>query len=294
MPMRDCHFRGLPLLLSFMFFVTLTGCDWATVLGEGKDEDDNNSGEELDPVISQVIGFELGVSSLDMSVPVYREGLGMDVVEETETGTSRRVTLESPGSSFVATLTLIEFTDGLGRNLQDNPGRIVYSTPDAQALANQFANAGGNVTQPPLALPGLGVVGFGRDPDNNLIEFTEVPQVTSPLMSAVGIGVSDLEAARDFYDFRVGLTEQDFRSTERYDEYIMGSDSAGGALSLVLLHWTDDTEQRYRGNETRIRLVSEDPDEVVERTFSEEDGRTQDRDGNRLIIDEDPVDIATP
>lgn len=289
--LRSLTRRGLlPGLITLILALALAGCDWATVIGGGTDDDDE-SGEDLPPVASQVTGFELGVSDLDMSVPVYREGLGMTVVERTETGSSLRVTLASPATPFQATLTLIEFTDGVGRNLQDNPGKLVFFTTDADALANRFANAGGVIHVPPADQGELGVVGFGRDPDKNLIEIAEVPQVTATFLSAVGIGVSDLEQARDFYDFRVGLTERRFLETDSYDEYIMGTPEGQPSLSLVLMHWTDDSEQRYRGNETRVRLVSEDPEEVTDRTWSEEDEGPRDLDGNRLIIADEPADL---
>lgn len=278
----------LPLLLSALL---LAGCDWSVAFGDD-DDDDKDDEDDLTLVVSQVSGFELGVSDLDMTLPIYRDGLGMEVIDETETDQSIRVTLASPGSPFEATLTLIEFTDGLGRNLQDYPGKIVFFTPDATALADRFANAGGVVTLPPTAQGEFGIVGFGRDPDKNLIELVQTPSAVT-YMSAVGIGVSDLELSRDFYEERVGLVERQFIATDRYDEYIMGTSDDRRSLSLVLMYWTDDSEPRYRGNETRVRLLSEDPEEITERTWSEEDGRSQDPDGNRLIIDDEAVDLTS-
>ncbi|GGY70273.1 VOC family protein [Marinobacter zhanjiangensis] len=287
------HKRGVPLtsVLAFFLVLLLSGCEWELFnLGDGKDGDD----DELDPVTSQVTGLELGVSDVYMSVPIYRHGLDMRIVSDVTTENSRRVTLESPGSSLQATLTLIEYTDGLGRNLQDNPGKIVFFTPDTEALANKFANAGGNLTRPPEERPGVGMVGFGRDPDNNLIEIAETDDVSLITLGAVGIGASDLDAARDFYRDQVGLTEKQFIETGSYDEYIMGTPEGRRSLSLVLTQWTDDVERRYQGNETSVRLISEDPEEVIDRTFSEDDDQTQDPDGNRLIIDEEPADLSIP
>lgn len=138
------------------------------------------------------------------------------------------------------------------------------------------------------------MVGFGRDPDNNLIEIVETDEVSLIVLAAVGIGASDLNAARDFYRDQVGLTEKQFIETERYDEYIMGTPEGLPSLSLVLMHWTDDVERRYQGNETSIRLISEDPEEVTDRTLSEDDDQTQDPDGNRLIIRDEPADLSIP
>lgn len=283
--------RGFPLtgLLALFLVLMLSGCEWELFnLDGGKDGDDDE-----DPVTSQVTGLELAVSDLEMSLPVYQNGLDMRRVDTETTDDSRRVILESPGSSLQATLTLIEYTDGLGRNLQDNPGKIVFFTPDAEDLGNQFSTAGGNLIVPPEEQPGFGVVGFGRDPDNNLIEIAETDEVSLITLGAVGIGASDLDAARDFYRDQVGLTERQFIETGSYDEYIMGTPEGLPSLSLVLMHWTDDVERRYQGNETSVRLISEDPEEVTERTLSEDDDQTQDPDGNRLIIREEPADLST-
>lgn len=286
---RSGLFTGL---LALLMVSLLSGCEWE-IFDEDADDDDDQQ-EELEPVASQVTGLELGVSDLDMSLPVYRNGLDMRIVDDTTTGDSRRITLESPGNPLQATLTLIEFTDGVGRNLQDNPGKIVFYTPDAQALANQFELHGGRVTLPPTEQEGFGVVGFGRDPDDNLIEIAESSRVPLIMLAAVGIGASDLDAARDFYRDQVGLTEKQFIQTGSYDEYIMGTPEGLSSLSLVLMHWTDDVDRPYRGNVTRVRLVSENPAEVTERTFSEDDDQTQDPDGNQLIIDDEPADLTVP
>lgn len=279
-------------LLALLLVGLLSGCEWELFDKNADGEDDN---DEPTPVASQVTGLELGVSDLDMSLPVYQNGLDMRIVDNITTDNSRRITLESPGSPLQeATLTLIEFTDGLGRNLQDNPGKIVFYTPDAEALANQFERSGGVVTLHPEEQPGFGVVGFGRDPDNNLIEIVESSDVPLIMLGAVGIGVSNLDEARDFYRDQVGLTERQFLDIESYDEYIMGTPEGRRSLSLVLMHWKDDVERRYQGNVTRVRLISEDPEEVTERTFSEEDDQTQDLDGNQLIIDDEPADLTVP
>lgn len=284
----------LTSLMALLLATLLTGCEWE-LFDKNADEDDDNE-EEMEPIdrASQVTGLEIGVSDLAMSLPVYRDGLDMRIVDDETTDNSRRITLESPGSPLEATLTLIEFTDGVGRNLQDNPGKIVFYTPDAEALANQFATAGGRVTLPPTEQPGFGVVGFGRDPDNNLIEIAQNDEVPLIMLTAVGIGASNLDEARDFYRDQVGLSEQAFIPTGSYDEYIMGAPEGVRSMSLVLMHWTDDVERRYEGNETSVRLISEDPDEVTDRTYSEEDEQTQDLDGNRLIIDDEPADLSVP
>ncbi|MFL1404466.1 VOC family protein [Marinobacter sp. M1N3S26] len=291
---RQGHTRSrfLTTLMALLLTGLLSACEWELFDKNADGEDDD---DEPTPVASQVTGLELGVSDLDMSLPVYRNGLDMRIVDETTTDNSRRITLESPGSPLQeATLTLIEFTDGLGRNLQDNPGKIVFVTPDAEALANQFERSGGVVTLPPEEQSGFGVVGFGRDPDNNLIEIAESSDAPLIMLGAVGIGVSNLDEARDFYRDQVGLTEQQFLETSLYDEYIMGTPEGRSSLSLVLMHWTDDVERRYQGNVTRVRLISEDPEEVTERTLSEEDDQTQDLDGNQLIIDDEPADLTVP
>lgn len=271
--------RTLCLVLATL----LTGCEWEIFT----DDKDGNS-SRVD-VTSRLTGAEIGVSSLAESLPIYTDGLGMEVVTEIETSAVRQVILAAPDSPFSAQLTLTQFMDGVGRNVTDNPGKLVFYAPDASAYAMAFQNAGGNLTLPPTPQGEFGIVGFGRDPDNNLIEMVQSSEAEGPYFAAFGIGVSNLEAARDFYQDMVGLEEILFLEIpERYDEYIMGT-TEDATLPLVLMNWTDGSNRRYEGNETSVRLATTDPEALAEQTTPRGENFPQDLDGNRLLIRSQPL-----
>lgn len=273
------HFpASLPALT--LTLLLLTGCEWEIFT----DSDDRDRDKDPTPSAeSRVTGAELGVSSIEASLPVYTDGLGMEVISEVDTSQVRQVTLASENSPFTARLTLTQYLDGVGRPLDNNPGKIVFFTPDATELARSFANAGGDLTLPPEDQEVYGRVGFGRDPDRNLIEFSEQEDAEFSYFAAFGLGASNLEEARDFWQDVVGLEELAFLKTDRYDEYILGTREAD-SLPLVLMHWTDDNDQRYRGNETRVRVAVSDPEALALAATPEGEDYPQDPDGNRLII----------
>lgn len=267
------------LILTASLLLLLAGCEWEMF----SDSDDRDQNDDSSPLQSQVTGAELGVSSLTASLPVFTDGLGMEIVTEIDTSAVRQVVLTSSGSPFTAQLTLTEFRDGVGRPLDNNPGKLVFFTPDASALAMAFANAGGDVTLPPTQQGDFGIVGFGRDPDRNLIEFAQRDDAEGPYFAAFGLGVSNLEEALEFWTGVVGLEERLFLQTQSYDEYILGTDEPQ-TLPLVIMNWTNGVEQRYQGNETRVRVATEDPQELARRTTPNGEEAPQDPDGNRLII----------
>lgn len=127
---RPRQLAGLAMSLFLAFL--LTGCEWEVFTGD----------KERDParvdVTSHLTGAEIGVSSLTASLPIYIDGLGMEVVTEIETSAVRQVILAAPDSPFNAQLTLTQFMDGVGRNVTDNPGKLVFYTPDAEAYASDF------------------------------------------------------------------------------------------------------------------------------------------------------------
>src|SRR5690554_3767788 len=131
----------------------------------------------------------------------------MRVVERRSREDRDEVVLESAdgrGSHVV----LMEFTDGLSRNLDRNPGKLVFYVRDIDAFVTDFVAAGGRLTLPPMADPGLGVtVAFGRDLHNNLIEMVSDASAEHSYFGAFGIGVSDLEEARRFWVEELGFRQ---------------------------------------------------------------------------------------
>lgn len=202
----------------------------------------------------------IGVSDLDAAIDFYRNGLGMREMQRLTRDDRIEVVMASVdrrGSHIL----LMEFTDGVGRNYQQNPGKLVFYVHDATAFASRFENAGGRITAPPKALPEYDgtLVGFGRDPDNNLIEMVGVPSVTDSFLAAVGIGVSDLQQAHALYSDVIGLQEQEFLQVPGlYDGYTLLSPVPGGS-ALVLMHWTNGSNPNYQDNPVKLQLATADP-----------------------------------
>lgn len=197
----------------------------------------------------------IGVSDLEASVTLYTQGMGMRETARLTRDNRIEVVLESAdarGSKII----LMDFTDGIGRNFQQNPGKLVFYARDAQAFADDFTAAGGRITVPPTLQPAFGnvVVGFGRDLDNNLIEIVGEPNATRSFFGAFGVGVSDLDSARDFYVDVLGFQESQFlKIPGQYDEYILTS-PVPGSSAVVLMHWTNGSVRNYTDNPLKLQL----------------------------------------
>lgn len=210
-------------------------------------------------------GAAIGVADLDAALEVYIQGLGMREVERLTRDDRIEVVLESADKrgSFIV---LMSYTDGVGRNTQQNPGKLVFYAKNPAAFAERFSLAGGRITVPPAPQASVGgiVVGFGRDADNNLIEITGTDDAKDSYFSAFGIGVSDLEAARDFYVDTLGFEQSQFLQIPgQYDEYILTS-PVPGSSALVLMHWTNATTRNYLDNPVKLELAAAQPQALSE------------------------------
>ena len=199
----------------------------------------------------------IGVEDLEASVDFYKNGLGMREVARHQRKNRDEVVLESAdarGSNIV----LMGFTDDIQRNSQQNPGKLVFYVKDPTAFAQRITQAGGSLLYPPTAQPELGdiVVGFAQDLNNNLIEMVGMPDVVDSYFSAFGIGVSDLESAKQFYSETLGYTVTQFLKTSSYDEYILEGE---GGSALVLMHWTNGSERNYKDNPVKLELRTVSP-----------------------------------
>ncbi|MFA5678936.1 MAG: VOC family protein [Pseudomonas sp.] len=216
----------------------------------------------VSPTHVEAIG--IGVPDLDAAVTFYRAGLGMREIQRLQRDNRIEVIMESADRRG-SHIHLMEFTDGVGRNYQQNPGKLVFYVKDAEAFTARFHTAGGRITLPPAPVADFdnALVGFGRDPNNNLIEMVEMPSLTDSYLAAVGIGVSDLEQARTLYMDALGLEEQEFLSIPGlYDEYILQSPVPGGS-GLVLMHWNNGSSPNYKDNPLKLQLGSANPQRLA-------------------------------
>lgn len=249
-------------LVALLLPILSTGC-LSSGGGSSRDATPAPLSPEAPPTYLEAVG--IGVTDLQAAVDFYRDGLGMRELQRLTRDNRIEVVMESAdrrGSHIL----LMEFTDGVGRNYQQNPGKLVFYAKDANAFAARFEAAGGRITTPPSALPDYNntLVGFGRDPDNNLIEMVGVPTLNDSFMAAVGIGVSDLEQAHSLYSDALGLTEQELlRVPNLYDEYSLLSPVPGGS-ALVLMHWTNGSNPDYRDHPLKLQFGTADPEVLTD------------------------------
>lgn len=210
-------------------------------------------------ITSYLASAGVGVSDLDAALAVYVDGMQMREISRIRRDNRLEVTLESADARG-SHLTLMQYTDGVARRFDQNPGKLVFYARDPQQFAADFSAAGGRITVPPAEQPA--VVGFGRDPDNNLVEIVGDPQASHSYFGAFGLGVSNLEDARDFYIEQFGLVETMFLQIPgQYDEYILESPIPGSS-ALVLMHWTNGSVRNYQGNPIKLEFASSDPERL--------------------------------
>ncbi|MGB3621703.1 MAG: VOC family protein [Ketobacter sp.] len=241
------------LALVALSFFLLTG--WMStdhLPGHGNPE---TPGARTNPAYLRAVG--IGVSELESSVAFYTHGLGMKETTRLIRNNRVEVVMQSAdarGSDIV----LMQYTDNKARAFDQNPGKIVFYAKDVNQFATNIVSAGGQILLPPTAQPQFdgALVGFARDPDNNLIEMVGSNTATESFMSAFGIGVSDLQGARDFYVQVMGLKEQRYIEIPgQYNEYILES-VVPGSSALVLMHWTNGIERNYKNNPVKLEFAT--------------------------------------
>ncbi|MGD2134235.1 MAG: VOC family protein [Maricaulaceae bacterium] len=90
-------------------------------------------------------------------------------------------------------------------------------------------------------------------------EESEAPALRSEYMTAVGIGVSDLEASTTFYENALGMTQLTTYELDYMNEVVLGF--PGGEAVVVLMHYIDGREVDYEANP--VKLVFRVPDPVA-------------------------------
>jgi lactoylglutathione lyase len=78
------------------------------------------------------------------------------------------------------------------------------------------------------------------------------PAQKDPLLSAVGIGVSDLAKSTDFYVNVMGMQKIRSYKLDYMDEEVLGYPD--GESYIVLMHWTDGSPRNYK--DLPIKIVS--------------------------------------
>jgi catechol 2,3-dioxygenase-like lactoylglutathione lyase family enzyme len=168
----------------------LTGCETS---------DSGCGTETAAPYISSA---GIGVSDMDASIEFYTNVLELELVERRDgsvAGMVEEAVLEDYRGNK---LYLMDFGDS--RNYKDNPAKVVFGVPDANDYYDAALEAGASVLSRPADLLGT-TVGLAYEIDGYIIEMIEADTLSSPIVAAIGIGVEDLNEARDYYTDVIGM-----------------------------------------------------------------------------------------
>jgi lactoylglutathione lyase len=89
------------------------------------------------------------------------------------------------------------------------------------------------------------------------------PPQKDVLLSAVGIGVSDLQKSTDFYVNVMGFQKIRSIKIDYMDEEILGYPD--GESYIVLMHWTDGSKRNYKDVPVKIVTRIKDPVALMEK-----------------------------
>jgi lactoylglutathione lyase len=122
-----------------------------------------------------------------------------------------------------------------------------------------------------LAFAATGALAQGSDTD---------PRAAVPgYLSAVGIGVSDLERSTDFYMRVLGMQKVTTYELDTMDEVVLSYPGRGGSV-IVLMHWTDGSARSYKDNPIKLVFRVDDPKAFAERIRA---------DGGEIVREPTPV-----
>ena len=75
-------------------------------------------------------------------------------------------------------------------------------------------------------------------------------------LTAVGIGVSDLQRSADFYSRVLGMKQTQTFKLDYMDEIVLAHE---GRNAVVLMHYTDGSSRNYRDNPVKLVFYVTDP-----------------------------------
>lgn len=89
------------------------------------------------------------------------------------------------------------------------------------------------------------------------------PAQKDPLLSAVGIGVSDLAKSTDFYVNVMGMEKIRSYHLDYMDEEVLGYPEAESYI--VLMHWTDGSKRTYKDLPIKVVTRTKEPKALQEK-----------------------------
>lgn len=89
------------------------------------------------------------------------------------------------------------------------------------------------------------------------------PPPKDPMLSAVGVGVSDLQKSTDFYMNVMGMEKVRTYELDYMNEVLLGYPEAESYI--VLMHWIDGSKRNYKDNPVKIVTRTKDPAALMEK-----------------------------
>lgn len=193
----------------------------------------------------------IGVSDLPASRAFYSELVGLEPRARRETSIGvEEVLVDARGNTLLLT------SYAAPHEYKNNPVKLVFAVPDVDAFHSKLLAGGARKFSAPQTFGGM-YLAMDYDLDGYIVECIQMTQVISPLLIAVGIGVSDLAKAADYYTRLIGMKfVRDIAVPGYMDEKELAPARKRGP-SLVLMHYADPT-RRYANVPTRLELTVDD------------------------------------
>ncbi|MEM5515789.1 VOC family protein [Henriciella sp. AS95] len=103
----------------------------------------------------------------------------------------------------------------------------------------------------------LAILGACASPATIAEETDNMPKTPATSLSAVGIGVADLDVSNTFYTDVIGMRPVATFNLDYMDEIVLVM--PGGGSAIVLMEWTDGSERTLGSNGIKLVLRSPDP-----------------------------------
>ena len=149
---------------------TISALALATFLASPALAQQDTHKKDEDHMSLSVSAVGIGVTDLDTSMAFYSGVLGMKSLVSYELDYMNEIVLMPPDGG--SALVLMQYTDGIERNVKNLPIKLVYRTSDPKALAQKIRDSGYEIVREPGPAEEVGgaVVGFAKGPDGYLIE----------------------------------------------------------------------------------------------------------------------------
>ena len=123
-----------------------------------------------------VAALGIGVADLARAARFYEEAVGLVSQRTLKLPHMDEIILGAEGGRG-ASVVLMHWTDGSARQYRDNPVKLVFSVPDAQAVVDRARAAGHEVVREPEASAAMGgmLIAFVKDADGYLVELLQKP-----------------------------------------------------------------------------------------------------------------------